>query len=406
MAIHKLDDKVLDELIKGCKTQEDFFGENGLIKSLVKSLLERAMNAELTHHLGYEKHDPKGRNSGNSRNGTSLKNMQGDDGNIPIEVPRDRNGTYTPEIIPKHQTRFEGLDDKILALYARGMTTRDIQDQLHEMYQVDVSPTLISNVTDAVTEEVRIWQNRALDPIYPIIFLDALMLKIKENKQVINKAVYLALGVNLDGQKELLGIWISQNEGAKFWLSILTEIKNRGVQDIFIACVDGLTGFPDAISVVFPRTQVQLCIVHLIRNSVRYVSYKDLKEITSDLKSVYRAATVDEAENALTDFAEKWDNQYPRISKLWLNNWENITPFFAYPEDIRRVIYTTNSIESLNMTLRKVLKNKRFFPSDEAALKQLYLGIKNISKKWTMPIRDWNAAMNRFLIEFSDRMIF
>ena len=268
------------------------------------------------------------------------------------------------------------------------MTTRDIQDQLHEMYQVDVSPTLISNVTDAVTEEVRIWQNRALDPIYPIIFLDALMLKIKENKQVINKAVYLALGVNLDGQKELLGIWISQNEGAKFWLSILTEIKNRGVQDIFIACVDGLTGFPDAISVVFPRTQVQLCIVHLIRNSVRYVSYKDLKEITSDLKSVYRAATVDEAENALTDFAEKWDNQYPRISKLWLNNWENITPFFAYPEDIRRVIYTTNSIESLNMTLRKVLKNKRFFPSDEAALKQLYLGIKNISKKWTMPIRD------------------
>lgn len=406
MAIHKLDDRVLDELIKDCKTQADFFGENGLIKSLVKSLLERAMNAELTHHLGYEKHDPKGRNSGNSRNGASLKNMQGDDGNIPIEVPRDRNGTYTPEIIPKHQTRFEGLDDKILALYARGMTTRDIQDQLHEMYQVDVSPALISHVTDAVTEEVRVWQNRALDPIYPIIFLDALMLKIKENKQVINKAVYLALGVNLDGQKELLGIWISQNEGAKFWLSILTEIKNRGVQDIFIACVDGLTGFPDAISVVFPRTKVQLCIVHLIRNSVRYVSYKDLKEITSDLKGIYRAATVDEAENALTDFAEKWDNQYPRISKLWLNNWENITPFFAYPEDIRRVIYTTNSIESLNMTLRKVLKNKRFFPSDEAALKQLYLGIKNISKKWTMPIRDWNAAMNRFLIEFSDRMIF
>ena len=406
MPIHKLDDKVLDELIKDCKTQEDFFGEKGLIKSLVKSLLERAMNAELTHHLGYEKYDPKGKNSGNSRNGASLKNMQGDSGDVPIEVPRDRNGTYTPEIIPKHQTRFEGLDDKILALYARGMTTRDIQEQLHEMYNVDVSPTLISNVTDAVTEEIRTWQNRALDPIYPIIYLDALIVKIKENKQVINKAVYLALGVNLDGQKELLGIWISQNEGSKFWMSVLTEIKNRGVQDIFIACVDGLSGFPEAINVVFPKTKVQLCIVHLIRSSVRYVSYKDLKEVTSDLKGIYRAATVSEAENALTDFAEKWDKQYPRISRLWLNNWENITPFFAYPEDIRKVIYTTNSIESLNMTLRKVLKNKRFFPSDEAALKQLYLGIKNISKKWTMPIRDWNGAMNRFVIEFSDRINF
>ncbi len=291
-----------------------------------------------------------------------------------------------------------------MSLYARGMSTRDIQAQLQDLYGVEVSPALISNVTEGVSEEVRAWQSRSLDAVYPIVYLDALVVKIKENKQVINKAIYLALGVNCQGSKEVLGMWVSQNEGAKFWLSILTELRNRGLQDIFICCVDGLTGFPEAIEAVYPKTTVQLCIVHMIRNSLRYVSYKERKAVVADLKTIYRAQTVDEAESALTVFAEKWDSQYPSISRLWLEHWEKIIPFFAYPGEIRKVVYTTNAIESLNMTFRKVLKNKRFFPSDEAAFKQLYLALQNISKKWTMPIRDWGLAMNRFMIQFGDRV--
>lgn len=400
----KLNKQVIDDLIKDCKTPEDFFGENGLIKNFVKSVMERALNAELTTHLGYEKHDIAGYNTGNSRNGTSAKTLKGEFGEVDIDVPRDRNGSYAPQLLPKHQTRFEGFDEKILSLYARGMTTRDIQAQLQELYGVEVSHNLISNVTDAVLDEVKMWQSRSLDPIYPIVYLDAIVVKIKDNKQVINKAIYLALGVNMDGHKELLGMWVSQNEGAKFWLNVLTELKNRGVQDILFTCVDGLTGFVEAIESVYPKATTQLCIVHIIRNSLRYVSYKERKAVVADLKCIYEAATLEEAELGLRDFASKWDKQYPAISRLWYDKWVNIIPFFNYPSEIRRVIYTTNSIESLNMTLRKVLKNKRFFPSDEAAFKQLYLGIRNISKKWTMPIRNWGSAMSRFMIEFGDRL--
>ena len=296
------------------------------------------------------------------------------------------------------------MDEKIISLYSRGMSTRDIQDQLLDLYGTEVSATLISNVTNEVIDEVKAWQSRPLDNVYPMVYLDALVIKIQQDKRVINKAFYLALGVNLDGQKELLGIWVSQNEGAKFWLNVLTELKNRGLEAILIACVDGLTGFPDAIQTVYPKTQVQLCIVHRVRNSLRYVGWKKRKEIAADLKLIYSAKTVEEAELALTTFSEKWDNDFPSIAKSWMNHWENITPFFDYPDEIRKVIYTTNAIESLNMSIRKVIKNKRVFPSDEAALKQLYLTLKNISKKWTMPIRDWGAAMNRFIIVFEDRL--
>lgn len=400
----KIDKELVKGLIKDCKTPEDFFGENGLIKSFVKSVMESALNAELTAHLGYDKHDPAGYNTGNSRNGTTSKTIKGEFGEVELEIPRDRAGSYTPQLLPKHQTRFEGFDDKILSLYARGMTTRDIQAQLQDLYGVEVSHNLISNVTDAVLDEVKTWQSRSLDPIYPIVYLDAIVIKVKDNKQVINKAIYLALGVNLEGHKELLGMWVSPNEGAKFWLNVLTELKNRGVQDILFTCVDGLTGFVEAIETVYPRFITQLCIVHIIRNSLRYVGYKERKEVVTDLKTIYGASTIEEAELALEAFSTKWDKQFPAISRLWFEKWGNISPFFNYPAEIRRVIYTTNAIESLNMTLRKVLKNKRFFPSDEAAFKQLYLGIKNISKKWTMPIRNWGAAMSRFTIEFGDRL--
>ncbi len=399
------DPQLLDSLIKDCKKPEDILGKGGLLKQLTKAILERALEGELTAHLGYEKHDVQGINSGNSRNGHSEKTLKGEGGEFAIDVPRDRNGEFTPQIIPKNQTRFEGFDEKIISLYSRGMTTRDIQAQLQDLYGVEVSATLISNVTNEVLEEVKAWQCRPLDKLYPILYLDALVIKVKDNNRIINKAFYLALGVNLEGQKELLGIWVSQNEGAKFWLNVLTELKNRGVEDVFIACVDGLTGFPDAIATVYPKTQVQLCIVHMIRNSLRYVGWKSRKEIAADLKKIYGAKTVEAAELALKDFAKKWDAQFPTISKSWLSHWENIIPFFGYPAEIRKVIYTTNAIESVNMSLRKVIKHKRIFPSDEAALKQLYLALRNISKKWTMPIRDWGAAMNRFMIMFDDRMV-
>ncbi len=400
----RFNDKLLDELLNGCENQEDIFGKNGLFKQLQKSLLEKMLEGELTTELGYDKHEVSGNNSGNSRNGYGQKTVNGDLGKLDIALPRDRNGDFEPQIIPKHQTRFDGFDEKIISLYARGMSTRDIQEQLKDLYNVEVSASLVSNVTNEVIEEVKAWQSRPLDKIYPIVWLDALVIKVQYDKKVINKSFYLALGVNLDGEKELLGIWISQNEGAKFWLSVLTELKNRGVDDIFIACVDGLTGFPDAIEAVYPNTEVQLCIVHMVRNSLRYVGWKNKKAVAADLKSIYGSDTVGEAELALSAFSEKWDDEYPSISKSWQDKWHNLTPFFAYPEDIRKVIYTTNAIESVNMSLRKVIKNKRVFPSDDAALKQLYLALKNISKKWTMPIRDWKNAMNRFMIMHGERM--
>jgi putative transposase len=400
----KFDNKHLDALLASCKNKADIFGENGLIKTLVKTVLEKALEGEMTEHLGYAKHAPQGNNSGNSRNGYSKKTVSGQFGNVELEIPRDRQDEFAPVIVPKNQTRFDGFDDKILSLYARGMSIRDIQEQLQDLYGVDVSPSLISTVTESVLEEVRTWQNRPLDTVYPIVYLDALVVKIKENKQVINKAIHLALGINVEGQKELLGMWITPNEGAKFWLSVLTELKNRGVKDIFIACVDGLVGLPEAIEAVFPKTKVQQCIVHLIRNSLKFVPWKERKEVAADLKAVYGAMTEDAALQALEKFATKWDAKYPNISRSWLEKWEHISVFFAYPEEIRKIIYTTNSIESLNMTFRKVLKNKRFFPSDEAAFKQIFLALQNISKRWTMPVKNWHLAINRFMIEFGERM--
>jgi transposase-like protein len=396
--------ELIDELLKGCKTQEDVFGENGVFKKLVKAISERALQTELTNHLGYEKHEAKGKNSGNSRNGTSSKVIKGEFGETEISIPRDRAGSFEPRFIPKGEKRFEGFDSKILSMYARGLSTRDIQAQLEELYGVEVSPTLISSVTDAVMDEVKAWQSRPLDPVYPIIYLDAIVVKIRSEKQVINKAIHLALGINMDGEKELLGMWCNATEGAKFWLSVLTELKNRGVQDVLICCCDGLTGFPDAIEAVYPKAKIQLCIVHLVRQSLRFVGWKERKTVAADLRQIYGSATVEEAETCLTSFAEKWDAQFPMISQIWFRHWENVIPFFDYPPEIRKVIYTTNAIESMNMTLRKVIKNKRIFPSDDAAFKQIYLALQNISKRWTMPIRDWKPALARFMIEFKDRI--
>jgi putative transposase len=395
-----IDNKLIDNLLKDYKTPEEILGDNGLLKQLTKAVLERAMQAELTEHLGYEPHDAAGDNSGNSRNGKSRKTLKGEFGNLPLEVPRDRNSSFDPQIVPKGQTRFDGFDDKILSLYARGMTCRQIQSHLEEIYQVEVSPALISSVTDAVIEEVKVWQNRPLDALYPILYLDALQVKVRDGAHIRNKAIYLVIGVNLSGIKEVLGLWVAQTEGAKFWLQIVTELKNRGVADIFIACVDGLKGFPEAIEAIFPQAQVQLCIVHLVRHSLNYVGWKQRKEVASDLQTIYRAATREEAELHLSEFAEKWDAQFPTISRSWRSNWERITPFFAYPADIRKVIYTTNAIESVNMSLRKIIKNRGSFPTDEAAVKLLYLALQNIARKWTMPIKEWKAALNRFAILF------
>ena len=403
MAIEK---ELLDRLFADFKytKPEDLIGENGLLKQLTKGLVERALQAELTDHLGHEKHAPVATKGGNARNGKSAKTIKGEFGKLPIEVPRDRDATFEPTIIPKGQTRFAGFDGKIISLYARGMTTREIQGHLEEIYGVEVSPTLISTVTDAIADEVKLWQNRPLDALYPIVYMDAVRVKVRDNGHVSNKAVYLALGVTMDGIKEVLGMWVAENEGAKFWLQVVTELNNRGVQDIFIACVDGLKGFPEAIETIFPRTQVQLCLVHMVRHSLKYVSWKQRKEVAADLKTIYQASTAEVAEMNLTEFEAKWDKTHPSIGQSWRRNWERIIPFFAYPAEIRKVIYTTNAIESLNMSLRKVTKNRGSFPNDAAMFKLLYLALNNIAKKWTLPIRDWKAALNRFSILFEDRM--
>jgi putative transposase len=395
--------ELIDELLKDYETPQDILGEGGLLKELTKAVIERCLETELDTHLGYPKHGRKGNANRNMRNGHSQKTLKGEQGHVDIEVPRDRQGTFEPQFVKKGQTRFEGFDDKILALYARGMTTRDIQAQLQELYGVEVSPTLISDVTESVMDEVRQWQSRPLEPVYPIIYVDCLVVHVRENQRVINKALYLVLAVDLNGHKELLGMWLAQTEGAKFWLQVLTELQNRGVKDIFIACVDGLTGLPEAIETAYPHTRVQLCMVHLMRNSLRYVSYKHMKAVATDLKVIYSAATEAEAEFNLELFAEKWDGFYPNISKSWRTHWARVIPLFAFPEDIRKVIYTTNAIESVNMTLRKVTRNHRIFPSDEAVYKVVYLAMRNISRKWTMPIHHWKPALNRFAMEFAER---
>lgn len=396
-----IDPKLIDELAKSIKTEKDLAA---LSKHLLKLTVERAMNAELDEHLGYEKHAVTGKNSGNSRNGHSSKRLKGDFGEVEIATPRDRNSTFEPQLIRKGQTRITEFDQQILALYAKGMTTRDIADAFKEMYGAEVSHSLISRVTDAVIDEVTAWQTRPLDEVYPVLYLDCIVIKCHQEKRVINKSVYLALAINREGHKELLGLWIAENEGSKFWLSVLTELNQRGVKDILIACVDGLTGFPEAINTVFPKTKIQLCIVHLIRNSMRYVSYKDMKAVAGDLKTIYRAITIEQAESALLAFGEKWDAKYPVISRTWHNHWQNIVTIFAFPEEIRKIIYTTNAIESLNSVIRKSINNRKIFPNDQSAIKVIYLAIQKASQKWTMSLHDWRAAMNRFAIEFDGRI--
>ncbi|HIF9353515.1 TPA: IS256 family transposase [Photobacterium damselae] len=398
-----MDKKALEafarEAAKSIKTESDL---DDFRKMLTKVTVETALNAELDEHLGYQKH--QSRTSSNSRNGYSGKSIITDDGEVDIEIPRDREASFEPQLIRKHQTRFQSMDDKILSLYAKGMTTREIVATFKEMYDADVSPTLISKVTDSVLEQVIEWQSRPLDEVYPIVYLDCIVIKVRQDKQVINKAVYLALGVNMEGQKELLGMWLSETEGAKFWLNVLTELQNRGVKDILIACVDGLKGFPDAINTVFPETQIQLCIVHMVRNSVKYVPWKDYRAVTADLKKIYQSTTEDEALLALEQFSARWDSKYPQISRSWTTHWDNLNTLFNYPEDIRRAIYTTNAIESLNSVIRKAIKKRKLFPTDESARKVIYLAIRDASKKWTMPIRNWRQALNRFMIMFEDRL--
>jgi transposase-like protein len=393
----QIPESIIEQLSAGVQTQADL---HAIILGLKSRIIESALNGEITSHLSNPTLDEEGEALYNRRNGFTRKTVKTASGDIPIQVPRDRNSEFEPLLIQKHKRRLEGIDDAVLALYARGMSMRDIRATISELYHQDLSEELISSITDSVNEEVKEWQNRPLESRYPIIFLDCLVVKVQENKSIINKAIYLALGVRTDGIKELLGMWISQNEGAKFWLSVLTELNNRGLKEVFIACCDGLTGFPDAIASVYPECQVQSCIVHMVRNCLAFVPYKDRKAVAVDLKTIYQADTEDIALQNLELFAGKWDKKYPAISKSWYNRWEQLNTLFGYTEDIRKAIYTTNAIESLNMTLRKVMKNKRVFPNDTAVFKTLYLAIQNIAKRWTMPIRDWAPAYQQMLIKF------
>ena len=400
-----IDKTLIDQLLADYKKPEDIIGENGLLKQLTKAILERALQAELTDHLGYEKHDPAGQHSGNSRNGSGRKVLKGDFGELELETPRDRQGSFEPKIVAKGQSRFTGSPALMTrsCRYARGMSTREIQGHLEEIYGIEVSPTLISNVTEAIMEEVKVWQSRPLEEMYPIVYLDAMMVKMRDNGHVQNQAVYVVLGVDREGQKEVLGLWVAQQEGAKFWLQVLTELKNRGVKDIFIACVDGLKGFPEAIEALYPKTEVQLCIVHLVRASLNYVPWKHRKLVAADLRRIYQAATAEEARLQLEETMLKW-TAYPSVGQVWQRNWEQITPFFHYPADIRKAIYTTNSVEALHRSLRKIIKTRGAFPNEESALKLLFLAIRQAAKKWTMPVKNWSEALNYFTVLWPERM--
>jgi len=397
-------DELLKELLAEYKKPEDLLGPGGLLKQLTAALVEKALQAEMTEHLGYEKHAVTGRGSGNSRNGKSDKTLKSEAGDMAVEIPRDRNGTFVPQLVKKHETHFDGFDDKIISMYARGMTVREIQGHLKDLYGTEVSPDLISRVTDAVLEEVKGWQNRPLDTVWPIVYLDALVIKVRDQGTVTNKSAFLALGVNMQGTKEVLGLWIEGNEGAKFWLKIMTELKNRGVADVLLVCCDGLKGFPEAIEAVFPRATVQTCIVHMLRNSVRYVAWADRKGVVAALKPIYSADTEQAAEAALEAFEKGLGQRYPLISKSWRANWQRVIPFLAFPREIRKAIYTTNAIESLNYQLRKIIKNRGHFPSDDAAFKLLYLALSRAQEKWTMPIRNWKNALNQFAVHFEGRL--
>ena len=395
-------DEAIDLLFQEGFDAKSIFDKGGLLKEFTKKIVERALQSEMEEHLGYGKYDRSG--NGNSRNGLTSKSLITDHGTIDLEIPRDRNGSFEPLIVPKRQRRIDGLDDKILSLYAKGMSLSDIKMQLEELYGAQVSESLISRVTDDVMDDVIAWQNRPLEAVYPIVYFDCMVVKVRQEKRIINKAVYVALGIDLEGRKDILGLWMSENEGAKFWLSNLTELKNRGLKDILIACTDNLTGMSEAIGAVYPKTDHQLCIVHQIRNSLKYVSYKDRKALAMDLKPIYTAATEEGARAMLDGFAQKWEPKYPQISKSWNENWGNLACFLEYPEHIRKVIYTTNAIESVNSQFRKVTKNKRIFPGDGAVFKTLYLTIEYITRKWTMPIKDWHAAMAHFMIKFEGRI--
>ncbi len=397
-------DELLDELLEDCDSPEAILGESGLMKQIKKRLVERVLAGELNHHLNSEASDEAAQP--NSRNGSSKKTVQSEDGALELSIPRDRNGSFEPILVPKHQRRIAGLDDKILALYSRGNSTRDISDQLAELYGgAQVSASVISEVIESVSEDVKAWQSRPLDEVYPIVYLDALYVNIKVSGRVSKRAVYVVLGIDREGDKQLLGLWIgeAESEGAKFWLKVLTDLKNRGLKDILIACCDGLKGFPQAIEAVYPQTQVQLCIVHLMRNCMTYVPWKDRKAVAADLKPIYQAATLAESEAALDAFAEKWDATYPAVSQVWIRHWENVIPIFDYPMEIRRVIYTTNAIESVNRSLRKVIKTKAVFPSEDAVFRLMYLALNNIEKKWNRPIKNWRAALSHFAILFPER---
>jgi transposase-like protein len=399
----KLPDELVDELLQGAKTEQEIVGPGGLLSQLTKRLVERAMEVELTDHLGYEPHQEPPGGVGNTRNGSTAKTLTTEHGPVDIKTPRDRQGTFEPRIVRKRQRRFEGFDEKILALYSRGLSTRDIEAHLRELYGVSVGRDLISRVTDAVMDDVRAWQQRALDDVYPVIFLDCLMLKIRDGGSVQRKACYLALAIAMDGERDVLGMWFQETEGAKFWMQVLNELKQRGIRDILICCVDGLKGFPEAIEAIFPQTVVQTCIVHLIRHSLKYVPRRQYDHVVKDLKPIYTASDADAALQALERFDQKWGRQLPVITKAWRDSWEHVIPFLAFPPEVRRVIYTTNAIEALNRQLRKAIKTKGHFPNQEAARKLIYLALTNAVPQWTRT-RHWTLALLAFKIQFGDRL--
>ncbi len=400
----EINSEIITDLLKDYKEPSDLLGTNGLLKKLTKALVEKALEGEMNSHLGYKKHEVMGNNSGNSRNGTTKKRLRSNDGPLEITIPRDRNNEFEPLMVPKHHRHFNGFDEKILALYALGTSTRDIKEHLREIYGVEVSADFISSVTEQVLAEVKEWQERALESIYPIVYLDALVVKIKENGHVQNRAVNLAIGVSIEGERDILGMWICKNEGAKFWLQVISELKNRGVEDVFIVCVDGLKGLAEAIEAIFPKAEVQTCIIHMVRNSLKYVSYKERKRIANLLKNIYHALNEEDALEALEVLKSELRESYPQIGKSWQNNWSRVSVIFNYPQEIRKIIYTTNAIESLNNFIRKVIKNKRIFPNENSARKLIYLAIRNKLKRWTAKVKNWNIIMKQFAIIFEERL--
>jgi len=399
----EISDEVLDALLAGATTAQEIAGPDGVLAHLTRRLLNRALEAELTAHLGYEAGQAPPGGAGNSRNGQPTKTVITDQGPLRIRSPRDRKGTFEPQIVNKRQTRWVGFDEKVISLYARGLTVREIQGHLAEIYGTEVSPDLISKITDAVLEDAKAWQNRPLERLYPIVYLDALIIKIREGQAVRNFACYVAIGVNLEGERDVLGLWFQRTEGAKFWMQVLTELKQRGVADVLFFCVDGLTGFPEAIEATFPHATVQTCLVHQVRASLKFVSYKDRKHVAADLRKIYTAVNQDAAADELERFAAKWDERYPTISQSWLERWEQITPFLAYPQEVRRVIYTTNSIEALHRQIRKIIKTRGHFPTEDAARKLLYLAITKAETRWQQVLH-WQSALAAFKIQFPDRI--